>query len=43
MFSVKLNVLRAYLDNTMKADIIHKLILPAASFIMFMLKSDSSL
>ena len=43
MFSVKLNVLKAYLDNTMKTDIIHKLILPAASFIMFMLKSDSSL
>ena len=43
MFSAKLNVLKAYLNNTMKADIIHKLILSAASLIMFMLKSDSSL
>ena len=43
MFSVKLNVLKVYLDNTMKADIIHKLISSAASPVMFMLKSDSSL
>ena len=43
MFSAELNVLKAYLDDTMKADIIHKLILSAASLIMFMLKSDSSL
>ena len=43
MFSAELNVLKAYLNNTMKADIIHKSILSAASLIMFMLKSDSSL
>ena len=43
MSSAELNVLKAYLNNTMKADIIHKLILSAASLIMFMLKSDSSL
>ena len=43
MSSAKLNVLKTYLDNTMKADIIHKLILSAASLIMFILKSDSSL
>ena len=43
MFSVKLNVLKVYLDNTMKADIIHKLISSAASPVMFVLKSDSSL
>ena len=43
MFSAELNVLKAYLDNAMKADIIHKLIFSAASLIMFMLKSDSSL
>ena len=43
MSSAELNVLKAYLDNAMKADIIHKSILPAASLIMFMLKSDSSL
>ena len=43
MFSAKLNVLKAYLDDTMKADIIHKLILSTASLIIFMLKSDSSL
>ena len=43
MFSVKLNVLKVYLDNAMKADIIHKLISSAASPVMFVLKSDSSL
>ena len=43
MFSAELKVLKAYLDNAMKADIIHKLILSAASLIMFILKSDSSL
>ena len=43
MFSAKLNVLKAYLDNAIKADIIHKLILSAASLIIFMLKLDSSL
>ena len=43
MFSVKLNVLKIYLDNAMKADIIHKSILSAASPVMFVLKSDSSL
>ena len=43
MFSVKLNVLKVYLDDTMKADIIHKSISSAALPVMFMLKSDSSL
>ena len=43
MSSAELNMLKAYLDNAMKADIICKLILSAASLIMFMLKSDSSL
>ena len=43
MSSAELNVLKVYLDNAMKADIIHKLILSTASLIMFMLKSDSSL
>ena len=43
MSSAELNVLKVYLDNAMKADIIHKLILSAASLIMFMLKSDDSL
>ena len=43
MFSVKLNVLKVYLDNTMKADIIHKSILSAASPVMFMSKLNSSL
>ena len=43
MFSAELNVLKTYLNNTMKADIIHKLISSAASLIIFMLKSDSSL
>ena len=43
MSSAELDVLKAYLDNAMKAGIIHKSILPAASLIMFMLKSDGSL
>ena len=43
MFSAELNVLKVYLDNAMKADIIHKSISSAASPVMFMLKSDSSL
>ena len=43
MFSVKLNVLKVYLDDVMKADIIYKLISFAASLVMFMLKSNSSL
>ena len=43
MFSAKLNVLKIYLDNAMKADIIHKSISSAALSVMFMLKSDSSL
>ena len=43
MFSAELNVLKIYLDNTMKANIICKLISPAASPVMFVLKSDSSL
>ena len=43
MFSAELNVLKVYLDNAMKADIIHKLISSVTSPVMFMLKSDSSL
>ena len=43
MFSVKLNVLKVYLDNAMKADIIHKSISSAASPVMFVLKLNSSL
>ena len=43
IFLVKLNVLKVYLDNTMKADIIHKLISSAASSVMFVLKLNSSL
>ena len=43
MFSVKLDVLKAYLNNAMKIDIIRKSILSTASLIMFVLKSDSSL
>ena len=42
MFLAELNVLKAYLNDAMKTDIICKLILSAASLIMFMLKSDSS-
>ena len=43
MFSAELNVLKVYLDNAMKADIICKLISSAASPVMFMLKLNSSL
>ena len=43
MSPAELNVLKVYLDNTIKADIVHKSISPAASLIMFILKSDSSL
>ena len=43
MFSAELNVLKVYLDNAIKANIIHKLISSAASPVMFMLKSDNSL
>ena len=43
MSLTELNVLKVYLDNTMKTDIIHKSISSAASLIMFVLKSDSSL
>ena len=43
MFSAELNVLKTYLDDTIKADIIHKLILSAASSVMFMLKLNNSL
>ena len=43
MSLIKLNVLKVYLDNTMKAGIVHKSISPAASPIMFVLKSDGSL
>ena len=43
MSLTELNVLKVYLDNAIKADIIHKLISPAASPVMFVLKSDSSL
>ena len=43
MFSAELNVLKVYLDNAMKADIIHKSISSAASPVMFVLKLNSSL
>ena len=43
MSSAELNVLKVYLDNVMKADIICKLISSAASPVMFMSKSDDSL
>ena len=43
MFSVKLNVLKIYLDDMMKTDIIHKSILSAASPVMFVSKLNSSL
>ena len=43
MSSAELNVLKVYLDNTMKAGIVHKSISPAASPVMFVLKSDGSL
>ena len=43
MFSAELNVLKVYLNNIMKTDIIHKSISSAASPVMFVLKSDNSL
>ena len=43
MSSSEFDALRIYLDKVMKADIIHKLILSAASSVMFVPKSDSSL
>ena len=43
MSLTELNVLKVYLDNAMKTDIIHKSISSAASPVMFVLKSDSSL
>ena len=43
MSLTELDVLKVYLNNAMKADIIHKSISPAASPVMFVLKSDSSL
>ena len=43
MFSAEFNVLKIYLNNAMKADIICKLISSTASPVMFMLKSDDSL
>ena len=43
MSLTELNVLKVYLDNTMKAGIVHKSISPAASPVMFVLKSDGSL
>ena len=43
MFSAELNVLKIYLDNAIKTDIIHKSILSVTSSVMFVLKSDSSL
>ena len=43
MSLTELNVLKVYLDNTMKAGIVHKSISPVTSPIMFVLKLDSSL
>ena len=43
MSLTELNVLKVYLDDAMKAGIVCKSISPAASPIMFVLKSDSSL
>ena len=43
MLSTELNVLKIYLDNTMKANIIHKLISSVTSPVMFVLKLNSSL
>ena len=43
MSSAELNVLKVYLDDAMKAGIVCKSISPAASPIMFVLKSDSNL
>ena len=43
MFSAELNVLKAYLNNAIKVNIICKLILFAASPVMFILNLNSSL
>ena len=43
MSLTELNVLKVYLDDAMKADIIHKLISSAALPVMFVLKLNSSL
>ena len=43
MSPAKLDVLKVYLNNAIKAGIIRKLILPAASPVMFVPKSDGSL
>ena len=43
MFSAELNILKVYLDDAIKADIIHKLISSAALLVMFVLKLNSSL
>ena len=43
MSPAELDVLKVYLDNAMKAGIVRKSISPAASPVMFVLKSDSSL
>lgn len=43
MSSAELNALRIYLNKVIEVGIIHKLISSAASLIIFVLKSDSSL
>ena len=43
MLSAELNTLKVYLNNAVKAGIIQKSISPAASPVMFVLKSDGSL
>ena len=43
MLPAELNTLKVYLNNAVKAGIIQKLISPAASPVMFVLKADSSL
>ena len=43
MFSAELNVLKVYLDDTIKAGIVCKSISPAASPVMFVPKLNSSL
>ena len=43
MSPAKLDVLKVYLNDAVKADIIRKLILPAASPVMSVPKSDGSL
>ena len=43
MSSAELNVLKVYLDDAMKAGIVCKSILPAASPVMFVLKLNGSL